>query len=296
VKSGIGIVNRSLPQYIKDKNKIIFRYEGLNLTILLRTVFLALATKKHLKETGNDLLQIFISCHKSLVGWVPKTLKPFYFQDLQYKPIGSYEIKNYDYLLTNHREIAQTLGIEYPLDIKNVLDIPSIKKQKKVLLCCSGDAFVALPQVLERDLYNHFKSLSYGVSVLALPNHNYDENYWCRKDLVYKSNFTEAVTEIVSSEIVICVDNFYLELANVCLDQKVIGIFGPTIPFSMLKHNSMKIIQYQDDDPIESNIKKSCVCENPKYCHRRYSPGTIPYCLQKISSIQLIKKITDFIR
>jgi len=295
VKSGIGIINKPLPQYIRDKNKIIFRYEGLSLTILLRTVFLALATKKYLEETNNNFLQVFISCHDSLFKWVPKSLKPFYFQDLQYKPIGSYEIKTYDYLLTNHREIAQTLGIGFPLDIKNILNTQSIKKEKKVLLCCSGDAYVALPEIIERDLYNHFKSNGYDVKIMAIVNQRYDDKYWAKNILTYKDTLSGIIQEMETSEIIICVDNYYLELANVFLDKKVIGIFGPTIPSSILKHNSMKLIQYQDEDPIDSKTKKSCICKNPKYCHRKYVPGKTPYCLEKITPIKLIEKINDFI-
>ncbi len=295
MNSGIGIVNKSLPQYIKDKNKIIFRYEGLGLSILLRTVFLALATKKHLEKINNNSLRVFISCHDSLIKWVPKLLKPFYFQDLQYKPIGSYEIRTYDYLLTNHREIAQTLGLEYPLDIKNMLDIQSVRKEKKVLLCCSGDAYVALPDTLERDLHNHFKSKGYDVKILAVPNHRYLDGYWAKDISIHKNALNEVIEEIASSGIIVCVDNFYLELANTFLDKKVIGIFGPTVPCSILKHNSMKILQFQDNDLIDSRTKKSCICKNPKFCHRKYSPGTVPYCLNTISSISLIQKIDNYL-
>ena len=259
---------------------------------LIETVFLALAVYKEAKRIGE--FHVGINCKDELKNWIPDPIKYFDFNQTKIDLPGIYKITQFNHLRTNHAELARSLGIPYPLDVKNPF-VNDSEIKKSVVIACNGMKEVSLPERHEKYICDYFSSRGYMTNVLHVPDYYYKEN-WSNNIAIQPLSLNETNNILQSSEIIIATDNCYLTLANTFLDKKVVGIFGPTVPRSLMAYNAMKILQVVDENPIKDyRVKKSCPCEGPKFCHRDYKIGDYPYCFSSISPDQLIKKIEKII-
>jgi hypothetical protein len=283
------INNYPLPIYISENKKIVFKYEGFDLIIFIQTLLLSLALYNHCKNNNIDL-DIFISCSENLKNWILEPIK-YYNLHKNSKPLHVYKIISYDSIYTNHIELSKEIGIEYPLNISMLYNNLN---NKSMIICCNGYKKTALPEEIEKKIYDHFIIKGFDIKILAIPFFDYSNDYWAKKILKYFLNLNEIFDIMSNSKYIICTDNIYLNIASAFKNNNVVGIFGPTIPRIITKQNSMKIIQLKDDDQIKyKNIIKSCPCRILSNCHRKNYD--IPYCFKNINVGNLINKIETYL-
>lgn len=289
------INNYPISNYIKDKDWLVFSYEGPDSCIFLKTVFLALHVKNQIPES--ESIKIAISCHNMFSNWIPNPIFNAKMNHIE-NPLAKFNlysnINNSDKRIsTNHIDILNQLKIPYPLDLSWFFK-ENQDNNGEILISCGGNIKTALSESCEKDLYE-FLNKENKCRILALPG-SYYSNYWAKDIIYYVSNINEALKLISSCKTVIATDNFWLNLANVFPYKNVIGIFGPTLPDSSLYRNSMKIIQFKDNYPInDKRVIKSCPCIDSKFCHRDRKQLDIPFCLEKIDSSSLIRTIKNLI-
>lgn len=288
MKNGLKIANSPLPIFLKSRDTICIKYAGLDFSDLLKTVFMAHAVKNFDSD-----FNIVIQCHSDMAPWVPKDFSPTPLEE-KICFIGEYTVASHDYMVTNHRDIAKTMGIRYPFDVSGFFE-KGEEDPDLVSISCSGNPQRDIPPWLEQDLAMHFLNSGKKVNVLSVPRPNFATSHWS-KDLIYVSSFDQAKDLIQKSSLVISTDNFFLHLANAFPKKQVVGIFGPTIPESCVIQNSMKVIQIKDENHVPSGVQKSCPCISPKKCHRGYKYGTYPYCLDKINHNDMINRVQNIVK
>ncbi len=287
------INNQSLNEYVKFKDLIIFQYKGFDLKFLFETIFLAIAVDKESKKIGK--FKVAINCNKEYKDFIPDQIEYIDLNNSKIEIPGLYEINKISNFNYNHIELAKKIGINVPFNLKNIFENNIIAHKKSVIIACNGTKEISLPEEHEQYIYQHFNNNGYKVTVLHLPNY-YHSNHWSNSIAVKPSSFEEIINIIQSNEIIISTDNCYLALANTFLNKKVIGIFGPTQPRSLLLHNSMKVLQIVDENNVSDHrLVKSCPCEGYKFCHRGYIPGSYPYCFSNISFDTLVQRIKNYL-
>jgi hypothetical protein len=264
----LGIVNQPLPLYMENRGTLVLSYQGLDFTALLKTNFLGLAIVKEAKVLGYDL-RVGLRIDESFQRWI---LEPLVYVDKCFTAFQEYQVVQNEKGLANHREIAQTLQIPWPLDVSF-----SSEGVFGTLIAVSGPVNVSLPNETEKALAARFQESG----LVSVPNY-YDSVGQ------HVGSIQEAINLVSGAKTVISTDNFWLYLASAFVGKKVTGIFGPTLPDFITKQSSAKLIQLTDEGPAGRGVVKSCPCQNPKFCH--HSLKIPPYCLG-ISTQKLIDRL-----
>lgn len=286
------IINYPLREYVQNKNWVIFTYEGQKANLVVETIMLALACNKITKDQE---IKIGVRLNPQFESWI---LSPLTFLDKDFNSIicyDDYKIEQTGINTSNFIDLCRNLKIPYPLEIDQLVS-SSINPKQSVALCCNGDISTALPAVLEKDIYDFLVSHGYDTTICLSKEENRD-SFWT-KEFVSARTFKEAVNVISQHDITVATDNYFLRIANLFKEKRIIGIYGPTIPVNYLKYNNVKIIQVKDEDPLPKiksgiSVKKMCPCETHKFCHRKTK---YPYCFHNISSFLLTNKVKNFLR
>jgi len=165
------ILNHPLPEYIKLKDWIIFKYQGSDLKFLLETVFLALVVNREANKIGE--FKVGINCKEDFKSWIPDSIGYFDFNQTKIELPGIYKITQFSHLRTNHAELAKSLGIPYPLALKDPFSDSSVETTKSVVISCNGMKEISLPEKHEKYICEYFGSRGYMIKVLRVPDYYY---------------------------------------------------------------------------------------------------------------------------